>query len=168
MIAALGRVSLDEALLARYPEQLSGGERQRVAIARALAVEPDVLICDEVTSSLDVSVQAMIVELLTDLIDETGVAMIFVTHHLPLVRSLAQDVAVMNQGEIVEFGSVDEVLDSPQADYTKRLLRDTPTIRLGSMVSEAGRAGASPTERDHSLEHERFVALHAGDDSGSL
>jgi peptide/nickel transport system ATP-binding protein len=87
-----------------------------------------VLICDEVTSSLDVSVQATIVELLAKLIEETGVAMIFVTHHLPLVRSIAHEVSVMSEGQIVEHGLVDEVLENPQADYTKRLLADTPTI----------------------------------------
>lgn len=128
MTDALELVALDATLLAKYPDQLSGGERQRVAIARALAAEPSVLICDEVTSSLDVSVQATIIELLAKLIEETGVGMIFVTHHLPLVRSIAQDVAVMSEGRIVEYGTVDEVLANPQADYTKGLLADTPTI----------------------------------------
>ncbi len=128
MAEALELVALDGSLLGKYPDQLSGGERQRVAIARALAAEPSVLICDEVTSSLDVSVQATIIELLAKLIEETGVGMIFVTHHLPLVRSIAQEVAVMSEGNIVEYGPVDEVLGNPQADYTKRLLADTPTI----------------------------------------
>jgi peptide/nickel transport system ATP-binding protein len=128
MTEALELVALDGTLLGKYPDQLSGGERQRVAIARALAAEPSVLICDEVTSSLDVSVQATIIELLAKLIEETGVGMIFVTHHLPLVRSIAQEVAVMSEGRIVEYGPVDEVLANPQADYTKGLLADTPTI----------------------------------------
>lgn len=128
MVNALDQVALDASLLSRYPEQLSGGERQRVAIARALVAKPTVLICDEVTSSLDVSVQASIVELLVKLIDETGVAMIFVTHHLPLVRTLAQEVTVMNVGEIVETGTVDAVLADPQAEYTRNLLADTPDV----------------------------------------
>jgi peptide/nickel transport system ATP-binding protein len=128
MAEALEMVSLDASLLDVYPDQLSGGERQRVAIARALVAKPSVLICDEVTSSLDVSVQASIVELLVQLVSETGVAMLFVTHHLPLVRSLAQEVVVMNQGEIVERGLVDVVLADPQADYTKNLLADTPDV----------------------------------------
>ncbi len=128
MAEALEMVSLDASLLNVYPDQLSGGERQRVAIARALVAKPSVLICDEVTSSLDVSVQASIVELLVQLVSETGVAMLFVTHHLPLVRSLAQEVVVMNQGEIVERGMVDAVLADPQADYTRNLLADTPDV----------------------------------------
>jgi peptide/nickel transport system ATP-binding protein len=133
MVEALEMVSLDGSLLSVYPDQLSGGERQRVAIARALVAEPSVLICDEVTSSLDVSVQASIVELLVQLIQETGVAMLFVTHHLPLVRSLAQEVVVMNEGVIVEAGGVDAVLADPQAEYTKNLLADTPDVDRRAM-----------------------------------
>ena len=128
MIEALGRVALDASVLDRYPDQLSGGERQRVAIARALAAQPSLLICDEVTSSLDVSVQSTIVELLSNLIEETGVSIVFVTHHLALVRAMAEDVAVMSEGRIVEAGRTIDVLGSPQADYTRRLLEDTPKI----------------------------------------
>lgn len=121
-------VALDDSLLGRYPDQLSGGERQRVAIARALAAEPTVLVCDEVTSWLDVSVQAAIVELLNKLQAEIGLSMLFVTHNLALIRSIAQELAVMSDGRIVEYGPVDEVLAHPQADYTLKLLSDTPTI----------------------------------------
>lgn len=128
MIRALSQVALDSSLLGRYPEQLSGGERQRVAIARGLAAEPSVLICDEVTSWLDVSVQAAIIELLAQLQADTGVAMLFVTHNLALIRSIAQEVAVMSEGHIVELGAVDAVLDDPQAAYTKKLLADTPSL----------------------------------------
>ena len=128
MVRVLDQVALDASLLNRYPEQLSGGERQRIAIARALAAEPTVLICDEVTSWLDVSVQAAIIELLAKLQSETGVSMLFVTHNLALIRSVAQEVAVMSEGRIVELGLVDSVLEDPQADYTKRLLADTPTL----------------------------------------
>jgi peptide/nickel transport system ATP-binding protein len=128
MVRVLDQVALDSSLLNRYPEQLSGGERQRIAIARALAAEPTVLICDEVTSWLDVSVQAAIIELLAQLQQETGVSMLFVTHNLALIRSVAQEVAVMNDGRIVELGVVDAVLEDPQADYTKLLLADTPTL----------------------------------------
>jgi ABC-type glutathione transport system ATPase component len=128
MAKALEQVALDASLLSRYPDQLSGGERQRVAIARGLAAEPTVLICDEVTSWLDVSVQAAIIELLANLQRDMGLSMLFVTHNLALVRSISQEVAVMNDGRIVEYGEVDRVLADPQADYTKKLLSDTPTI----------------------------------------
>jgi peptide/nickel transport system ATP-binding protein len=128
MANALEDVALDASLLSRYPDQLSGGERQRVAIARGLAAEPTVLICDEVTSWLDVSVQAAIIELLAALQRDKGLSMLFVTHNLALVRSISQEVAVMNEGRIVEHGLVDAVLENPQADYTKKLLSDTPTV----------------------------------------
>jgi peptide/nickel transport system ATP-binding protein len=124
----LDRVSLAASYVDRYPDQLSGGERQRVAIARALVVSPSVLVCDEVTSALDVSVQAAIVELLAELQRELGLAMLFVTHNLPLVRSIAQRVAVMSSGRIVELGAVEHVLQSPKDDYTQRLLADTPSL----------------------------------------
>jgi peptide/nickel transport system ATP-binding protein len=124
----LERVSLSSRYAGQYPDQLSGGERQRVAIARALVCEPAVLICDEVTSALDVSVQAAIVDLLGALQRDFGLAMLFVTHNLPLVRSIAQRVAVMSQGRIVELGDVDHVLHSPADEYTRRLLADTPSL----------------------------------------
>jgi peptide/nickel transport system ATP-binding protein len=126
--AMLERVSLSAAYASRYPDELSGGERQRVAIARALVCEPDVLICDEVTSALDVSVQAAIVDLLAQLQRDLGLAMLFVTHNLPLVRAVAHRVAVMQSGRIVETGPVAQVVDAPQADYTRRLLADTPQV----------------------------------------
>ena len=128
----LERVSLAESYLDRYPDQLSGGERQRVAIARALVVSPSVLVCDEVTSALDVSVQAAIVELLAELQRELGLAMLFVTHNLPLVRSIAQRVAVMSSGRIVELGTVEHVLQAPSDDYTQRLLADTPSLETAT------------------------------------
>ena len=130
MVEALAQVALDGSVMGCYPDQISGGERQRVAIARALCAQPALLICDEVTSSLDVSVQATIVELLSRLIDETGVAVVFVTHHLALVRAIAQEVVVMSDGRIVEAGTTEQVLGSPQADYTRHLLADTPQIPL--------------------------------------
>jgi peptide/nickel transport system ATP-binding protein len=124
----LERVSLTAKHAARYPDQLSGGERQRVAIARALVSHPDLLVCDEVTSALDVLVQAAIVELLADLRRDLGLAMLFVTHNLPLVRSIAQRVAVLAAGRIVELGPTEQVLTVPEQEYTKRLLDDTPQV----------------------------------------
>ena len=130
--AILERVSLDGSYARRYPDQLSGGERQRVAIARALVCEPEVLICDEVTSALDVSVQAAVVDLLAELQRDLGLSMLFVTHNLPLVRAIAHRVAVMQQGRIVETGPVAKVVDEPQAEYTRRLLEDTPQIEAAT------------------------------------
>jgi len=128
--AALDQVALPASTAERYPHQLSGGQRQRAAIARALIAEPQLLICDEVTSSLDVSVQAVIVELLAELQRERGLAMLFVTHNLALVRSIAARVAVMQAGRIVELGAMEQVLDRPQAAETKRLLQDTPRFTV--------------------------------------
>jgi peptide/nickel transport system ATP-binding protein len=126
----LERVALSAGAANRFPDQLSGGERQRVAIARALAAEPALLICDEVTSALDVSVQAAIVELLGELQREMGLSMLFITHDLALIRTIADRVAVMHRGRIVEQGSVDEILTSPGADYTRELLANTPSIEV--------------------------------------
>jgi peptide/nickel transport system ATP-binding protein len=126
----LERVALSSSAASRFPDQLSGGERQRVAIARALAAQPSVLICDEVTSALDVSVQAAIIELLGELRREMGLSMLFITHDLALIRTIADRVAVMNKGRIVEEGSVDAILTAPTADYTRELLANTPSIEV--------------------------------------
>lgn len=125
---ALADVSLGGDFLSRYPDQLSGGERQRVAIARALVVEPDLLVCDEVTSALDVSVQAVIVELLRGLQAERRIAMIFITHNLALVRSIAQSAVVLRDGAVVESGPVEQVLERPADPYTIRLMEDVPRL----------------------------------------
>jgi peptide/nickel transport system ATP-binding protein len=122
-------VSLGPDFLSCYPDQLSGGERQRVAIARALVVEPDLLICDEVTSALDVSVQAVIVELLRRIQQERHLAMIFITHNLALVRSIAQSAVVLSQGTVVESGPVEQILEHPADPYTQRLMEDVPKLR---------------------------------------
>jgi peptide/nickel transport system ATP-binding protein len=126
----LERVALSSSAAGRFPDQLSGGERQRVAIARALAAQPSVLICDEVTSALDVSVQAAIIELLGELRREMGLSMLFITHDLALIRTIADRVAVMNEGRIVEEGSVDAILTAPSANYTRELLANTPSIEV--------------------------------------
>jgi peptide/nickel transport system ATP-binding protein len=125
---ALEDVSLNRDFLSRYPDQLSGGERQRVAIARALVVEPSLLICDEVTSALDVSVQAVIVEELRRLQRERHLAMLFITHNLALVRSIAQHAVVLRDGAVVESGPVEQVLERPADPYTARLMADVPRL----------------------------------------
>jgi len=132
VIKVLEDVHLGRDFLERFPDQLSGGERQRAAIARSLVVEPDLLICDEVTSSLDVSVQAVIVELLRRLQREHRLAMIFITHNLALVRSIARDVVVLWDGCVVEAGPVDRVLGQPHDPYTIRLIEDVP--KLGAVA----------------------------------
>jgi len=119
--AALTRVALPVETAGKYPHQLSGGERQRVAIARALVCEPEVLICDEVTSALDVSVQAAILALLREL-QEEGMTLVFVTHDLGVVRAIADRVLVVKEGRIVEEGGSAEVLDRPRSEYVKGLV----------------------------------------------
>jgi len=124
----LGEVGLPSDALGRYPHEFSGGQRQRIAIARALAVNPRLIICDEPTSALDVSVQAQILNLLRKLQEERGIAYLFITHNIAVVDFLAHDVCVMLQGKIVERGTVDEVLRSPQHPYTRELLSAVPTV----------------------------------------
>ena len=126
--ALLERVRLPKRLGARFPIELSGGERQRVAIARALAAKPDLLICDEVTSALDVSVQAAVLELLQELQAELGLSMLFITHNLGVVACVGDSVLVMDKGLLCETGDVTQVLETPVNEYTKRLLSAAPTM----------------------------------------
>lgn len=130
IVAVLQQVGLSANALHAYPDQLSGGEKQRVAIARALTANPEVLICDEITSALDVSVQAAIVNLLKDLQQKRGLTMIFVTHDLPLVRNLADRVLVLDKGKVVEMASVAAVIDHPSHPYTRQLLANALTADL--------------------------------------
>jgi peptide/nickel transport system ATP-binding protein len=135
VLEALDQVSLGADFADRMPDQLSGGERQRAAVARALIVDPQLLICDEVTSALDVSVQALLVEQLRELQHRRGLTMLFITHNLAVVRSIAQDVIVLQGGKIVEAGTVEQVLSSPQHPYTQQLLADLPRIETAAAAA---------------------------------
>lgn len=126
----LERVALRSDLAGRYPDQLSGGERQRVAIARALVTKPDVLICDEITSALDVSVQSSLIELIQKLQDEMGLSLLFITHNIALVHNIAQRVAILQDGRIVELSSVEDAFAENAHPYTRSLIASTPNIEL--------------------------------------
>lgn len=128
VLKVIEQVSMPEEALARFPHEFSGGQRQRIAIARALVSEPKILICDEPTSALDVSVQAQILNLLKRLQNETGVAMLFITHNLAVVQYLADEVVVLRHGEVVERGSADLLFANPQHAYTRQLINAAPVL----------------------------------------
>ncbi|MEJ7878259.1 ABC transporter ATP-binding protein [Acinetobacter baumannii] len=125
-LGLLERVNLPEQAYYRYPHEFSGGQRQRIAIARCLTLKPEILICDESVSALDVSVQAQVLNLLQDLQDEFGLSYIFISHDLSVVKYISDQVMVMNHGEVVEIANSDELYAYPQHDYTKRLLQAIP------------------------------------------
>ncbi|HIO95849.1 MAG TPA: ABC transporter ATP-binding protein [Campylobacterales bacterium] len=124
------KVELEAEHALRYPHEFSGGQRQRIGIARALAVEPELIICDEPTSALDVSVRSQVLKLLKKLQEESGVSYLFITHDLSIISTIAHEVAVMKEGKIVEQGSVVEVMDNPQEEYTKKLLNSAPKLLI--------------------------------------
>jgi peptide/nickel transport system ATP-binding protein len=140
----LEAVRLPEHVASRYPAELSGGERQRVAIARALATSPDVLICDEITSSLDVSVQAAVLALLKDLRRDFGLSLLFITHDLGVVATIADRVIVLEDGIVCEEGPTAQIMARPEQPYTAKLIEAAPSI--GSALSaDAEAAAESPT-----------------------
>ena len=122
------RVGLSEDMLYRYPHEFSGGQRQRIGIARVLAVDPKFIVCDEAVSALDVSVQAQILNLLKSIQKDFGISYLFITHDLGVVEYIADDVAVMYRGKIVESGPVERIFRAPVHAYTKTLLNAVPKI----------------------------------------
>jgi peptide/nickel transport system ATP-binding protein len=139
----LEAVRLPARVSRRYPHELSGGERQRVAVARALAAGPEIILCDEITSALDVSVQAAVLKLLRDLRDELGLGLLFITHNLGVVATIADSVVVLERGAVVDHGPTGEVLRAPSAAYTRRLLDAAPSVTRGA--SELGSTAAPLT-----------------------
>jgi ABC-type glutathione transport system ATPase component len=147
----LDQVGLPADARSRLPREFSGGQRQRVAIARALALEPRLIVCDEPVSALDLSTQARVLDLFVEIQERTGVAYLFVTHDLAVVRHVSHRVAVMYRGEIVEYGDGDRVTSEPQHPYTQRLFMAAPVpdpdkqeerraARRAFLASEAGAA----------------------------
>ena len=124
----LRSVGLDESALERFPHEFSGGQRQRINIARALALRPEFVVLDEPVSALDVSVGAQVVNLLRGLQREYGLAYLFISHSMPLVRYLCDRVAVMQRGRLVELGECEQVCDAPRHEYTRRLIAATPEM----------------------------------------
>jgi len=126
VLELLGKVGLDATFYNRYPHELSGGQRQRVGIARTIAVEPKLIICDESVSALDISVQAQVLNLLNDLKNDFGFTYIFISHDLAVVKFMADQLLVMNEGKIEELGDADEIYANPKTDYAKRLIAAIP------------------------------------------
>ncbi len=145
--ALLGEVGLESGHLRRYPHEFSGGQRQRIAIARTLAVDPDFLVCDECVSALDVSVQAQVLNLLKDLQERRGLTYLFISHDLSVVKFMADMIAVMRDGRIVEFGAAEKIYADPREEYTRQLIAAVPDDSLEAIRSRVRRRGQRPPPR---------------------
>jgi ABC-type oligopeptide transport system ATPase subunit len=150
----LTQVGLSTTYANMYPSRLSGGERQRVAIARALALRPEILVLDEPVSALDVSIQAQVIKLLMTLQEELGLTYVFISHDLALVRLLADRVAVMSKGKIVEFGITHEVYSNPTSPYTRSLLDSSPSVLVEKLSRERAETIAGEGRRHNGMERQ--------------
>ena len=130
MIELLDQVSLPKKSLDLYPHEFSGGQRQRIAIARALSLNPKFLIADEAVSALDVSIQSQIINLITDILHDYGISMIFISHDLSVIKHISTKIAVMNKGQIIEIGNTKETLKKPKEKYTKLLISSVPGMKF--------------------------------------
>ena len=140
----LDRVRLPASLVSRYPHQLSGGQRQRVSIARALAVSPEVIICDEAVAALDVSIRAQVLNVLKDIQDDLKVSYLFISHDLSTLRFVADRVAIMYAGRLVEYGTSSQVFGDPRHPYTKALIAAVPTLTGRGRGPRIGLSGEPP------------------------
>jgi peptide/nickel transport system ATP-binding protein len=132
-LAMIEKVGLTREAFGKYPHEFSGGQRQRIAIARCLTMKPEIIVCDESVSALDVSVQATVLNLLLDLQEEFGLTYLFISHDLAVVKYMADEILVMSQGEIVERGTSDDIYTRPQHPYTQQLLGAIPRGLAASM-----------------------------------
>jgi ABC-type glutathione transport system ATPase component len=139
-VQRLAQVGLGAPTAGRRPSGLSGGEKQRVAIARAMAAQPAIVICDEAVSALDVTVRAAILNLLKDIVAESGISLFFIAHDISVVSTIADTTAVMFEGSIVELGPTREVIDNPEHPYTRRLIDAVPPLQRGQVLA----SGADP------------------------
>ena len=132
-------VGLDASALDKYPHEFSGGQRQRICIARAIAAAPDLLVCDEAVSALDLAIRSQVLDLLADLKSRLGLSLLFITHDIGVVQHIADRIVVMHRGRIVESGGCDRVIGSPRADYTRYLIASVP--RIGKPLEEDNATG---------------------------
>jgi len=139
--ALLEEVGLDPSHLRRYPHEFSGGQRQRICVARALTVDPSFLICDESVSALDVSVQAQVLNLFKDLQERRGLTYIFISHDLAVVKFMSDELAIMNDGVILEMGPSEEIYANPRDPYTKRLIDAVPDDDVESIKARRRERG---------------------------